>query len=398
MNCRRLCIPLSAMVAGASATVAPLCSLSQNSQITPSPKKAAANSASSTPAVTAKELYTVTLAALLLDHDQQKAAKGFLHVVQIDPHFAAAWFNLGVIAESEKSWIQAENYFRKYLVHAPNGPDAHRAKDQLTLLPKYASGEITPEAAKSAQYDALIQRSRVFLAAGHFREAIAEAGRAQAIDDSRWEAYAVVSLCMARQNKTQEAVQFASLAIDHAPADKRDQVRTALASSGSPASIPISSTRTQDLVPEQSGAVSSALTPQVNLERNEAITRNAATVESPVAILHVFRNMPSGWDKFPIRIDGTSWFTLENKHSYLLKLPAGAHVVSAGDQGFFSPSSTSIEVSPKGEYWLRVSYNLGWSHAKISFALLSSEGAAKQMQGTQETTIDSPTLAAHDQH
>jgi tetratricopeptide (TPR) repeat protein len=232
VNRRKLCILVRVIVAGASTMMAPLCSLSQNPQTTTSPNKPGAKPSSSAPAVTAQGLYTETLAALLLDHDQEKAQKGFLRVVQIDPHFAAAWFNLGVISESEKNWVQAESYFRKYLVYAPNGPDAQRAKDQLTLLPKYASGEITPEAAKSAQYDALIQRARVFLAAGHFREAIAEAGRAQAMDSSRWEAYAVVSLCMARQNKTQEAEQFASLAVEHAPAEKRDQVRTALSSGG----------------------------------------------------------------------------------------------------------------------------------------------------------------------
>lgn len=235
MNRQRLCILICTMVAGSAgslAIIAPLSSLCQNPQTPTSPGRPAAKPTSSATAVTAQGLYTETLAALLLDHDQEKAQKGFLRVVQIDPHFGAAWFNLGVIGESHKSWTQAETYFRKYLTYAPNGPDAKRAKDQLTILPKYASGEITPEAAKNAEYDAHIQRARVFFAAGHFREAIAEAGRAQAMDNSRWESYAVASLCMAKQNKTQEGQQFASLAVEHAPAEKRDQVRTALSTGG----------------------------------------------------------------------------------------------------------------------------------------------------------------------
>jgi tetratricopeptide (TPR) repeat protein len=413
------CVLLCA-VAGLSAIMPlPYC-LSQNPQPTASTKKSASKPASSTPVVTARGLYTETLAALLLDHDQKKATNGFLKVVQIDPHFAAAWFNLGLIAESESSWIQAESYFHMYLAYAPNGPDAQRAKDQLVVLSKYASGEITPQTAKSTQYDALIQRSRVFLAAGHSREAIAEAGRAQAIDISRWEAYAVVSLCMSRQNKTKEAAQFASLAIDRAPADKRDRVRTALTSSGSTAST--STTMPQESVPEQSGTVNSTLTPQVNPERNEAKTSQSrtetavapaqgiisdndrvwsdpATVVSPVAILHVVRNTHGGWDSFPIRLDGVSWFVIQNKRSYRLAIPAGSHAVSAGvPNSAFTPSSIIIEASPKGEYWLSVSYKRVWSSATISFVLLSAEEGARQMQGTQETIVDRPTLQAPGQH
>jgi tetratricopeptide (TPR) repeat protein len=192
---------------------------------------ASGNAATGSTVTSAQKVYLQTEAAFILNHDEGKAREGFLRVVRIDPRYAPAWFNLGVLAESDKNWVKAESYFRRYLELAPKGPDAKRAREQMELLPKYAAGTITPEAARSAEYDAAIHRARVFLSAGHFREAIAEAGNAQAMDASRWEAYAVVSLCMARQNKTQEANKFADLAVSHAPAGKQDQVRAVLASS-----------------------------------------------------------------------------------------------------------------------------------------------------------------------
>jgi hypothetical protein len=47
---------------------------------------------------------------------------------------------------------------------------------------------------------------------------------AQSIDDSRWEAYAAVSICLARQHKVHEAVKFQNLALDRAPVEERDKV------------------------------------------------------------------------------------------------------------------------------------------------------------------------------
>jgi tetratricopeptide (TPR) repeat protein len=198
-------------------------------QTAPAPASAAASGAAASPAVRAELAYFQTLATFLFNRDHQKAEQGFLRVTQIDAGYAPAWFNLGVFAESGKDWTKAKVYFETYLRVAPTGPDADRAKGQLQLLAKYISGAITPEHERQAEYDATIQRARVFLAMGLYRESIAEAGRAEAADNSRWEAYAVVALCMARQHKHDEAAKFEALAVSHAPADKRDQIQAALA-------------------------------------------------------------------------------------------------------------------------------------------------------------------------
>jgi hypothetical protein len=187
-------------------------------------------SEAASPSARAQQLCIQTEAAFILNHDQAKAKQGFLNATQIDSRYAPAWFNLGVLEEGEKSWARAAGDFKQYLSLQPTGADADRAKGQLQLLSKYINGSVTPEAARNMEYDASIQRARAFLAHGYYKESIAEAGHAESLDASRWEAYAVVSLCMAKQNKAQEAAKFEALAVNHAPADKRDRVRAALSS------------------------------------------------------------------------------------------------------------------------------------------------------------------------
>lgn len=182
-----------------------------------------------TPAARAQQTCIQTEAAFILHRDRAKARQGFQDAVEIDPRYAPAWFDLAVLAEGDKEWTKAAGDFRQYLGLQPTGADATRARAQLQLLSKYLNSSVVPDAARDTEYDVPIQRARALLAHGYFRESIAEAGRAQSLDSSRWESYAVVSLCMEKQNKPQEAAKFAALAVNHAPPDKRDQVRAALA-------------------------------------------------------------------------------------------------------------------------------------------------------------------------
>ena len=169
-----------------------------------------------------------TTAAFVDHHDRGQAKSGYLQVTQIDPGYAPAWFNLGVLAEADKEWVKAKSDFAEYLRLMPHGPEADRARDQSGLLDKYIQGKTDPVAVQATEHDATIQRARSLLAANLFREAIAEAGRAQSEDSSRWEAYAVVSLCMAKQHKKDEASKFRDLASAHSSVDNREKIRVAL--------------------------------------------------------------------------------------------------------------------------------------------------------------------------
>lgn len=180
------------------------------------------------PSAKARRIYLETEAEFGRSRDITKAWNGFEAASRADPNFAPAWFNLAVLLENERKWQQAQTYFQHYLALAPKGPDAGRALEQVRLLDKYISGEMSTTDIKRADYDAAIQRARALMAAGFYREAIADAGQAQALDNSRWEAYAVVSLCMLRQHKLAQAATMRDKAVELAPTDKREQVRAAL--------------------------------------------------------------------------------------------------------------------------------------------------------------------------
>jgi len=180
------------------------------------------------PAAKAQRVCLETQSQFTRDHDHTKAWNGFVKATQIDSNYAPAWFDLAIMLENQKQWKQARDYFYRYLGLAPKGPDAGRAHQQVELLSRYISGEITPDAIKRADYDAAIQRARALLAAGFYREAIDDAGLAQKLDESRWESYAVVSLAMLHQHKVDEAAKMRDQAVAHAPEDKRDAIRAAL--------------------------------------------------------------------------------------------------------------------------------------------------------------------------
>jgi Tfp pilus assembly protein PilF len=180
--------------------------------------------------ICARQLYLLVSKGFLQDRDIQKASAGFLQVTQLAPDYAAAWFNLAVIAEQTHDWPNAKARFERYLALAPGGPEAKRSEQELQTLKPYLIGQVTPAKAMQAEYDASIQRARLLLNSQLYREAVSEASHAQSIDDSRWEAYAVVALVMYRQHKDADGHRFADLAIQRSPSDKKETLAKVLVS------------------------------------------------------------------------------------------------------------------------------------------------------------------------
>ena len=171
-----------------------------------------------------------TEAAFLRDHDAEKAEIGFLHSTRITPGYAPPWFDLGVLAESRQDWGGAIKLFQHYLTLEPAGADAARARSQLKLLAKYQDGSITAGDTARMEYEASIARARALAVRGHLSAAAAEAKTAQVRHPDRWEAYAVLSLIAAKQKNSSQADSFRTLALEHAPVEKREQLKAALTS------------------------------------------------------------------------------------------------------------------------------------------------------------------------
>jgi tetratricopeptide (TPR) repeat protein len=169
----------------------------------------------------AHRLFVSTSLHFVKDLDRQQARKDYRRVLQLDGRFAPAWFNLGVLAEADYDWTEAKADFEQYLAVAPEGAYSTRAAKELSVI---AERSKQPSPTPAQQYDAAVHRARTLLAAKFYKESIAEAATAQSLDDSRWEAYAIVSICMARQHQTHEAAKFLRLALDRAPAEARTKV------------------------------------------------------------------------------------------------------------------------------------------------------------------------------
>lgn len=178
----------------------------------------------------AAEVFAKTTQALVSTGDRKAARAGYRQAVTLEPSCSPAWFNLGLLAETDHDWAAASDGLKEYLALDPHGLHAPRARDELKVIGRYLALPASQReaAVRKDDYDADVQRGRMFLASGLYKEAISEAARAQLLDESRWESYALVSLCMAKQHKRDEAVKFQTLAVNHAPTEKRGQVQDAL--------------------------------------------------------------------------------------------------------------------------------------------------------------------------
>jgi tetratricopeptide (TPR) repeat protein len=174
-----------------------------------------------TPAMRAHELFTATSTQFLKDMDRDKAFIGYTQVIAVDPSYAPAWFNLGVLAEAANKWQDASSYFGKYLTLAPTGPYAARAGRELKVTEQRMAH---PAPTKAQQYNAIIDRARALADTNFYKEAIDEAGQAQTLDPTRWEAYAIVSVVMYKQHNNAEGKRFATLALDRTPLQKKNAV------------------------------------------------------------------------------------------------------------------------------------------------------------------------------
>jgi hypothetical protein len=174
----------------------------------------------------AHELFAKTSLTFAKDLNRAHARAGYRKVLLLDANFAPAWFNLGVLAEADYLWPDAKADFEHYLAVAPDAAYASRARRELDAI-KERSKQTTPTSAQL--YDASIHQALALLSTKFYKESVQEAATAQSVDASRWEAYAIVSICLARQHKTESAAKFQAMALSHAPLKDRDQIERALA-------------------------------------------------------------------------------------------------------------------------------------------------------------------------
>jgi len=173
----------------------------------------------------AHDARNAAIALFLRTHDSRAAAKATQAAIQLDPNYAAAWFDLAIYSEASRDWPTAVKGFGRYLVLSPSGTDAPRATHELAIVKKYVVKPPTQIQLDNTAYDASLVRARVLIDHGMNQDAVLELGSAEQLLPRRWEAYAIASACMAFQGKLDVANQLQQMALDRAPKDKQDQIK-----------------------------------------------------------------------------------------------------------------------------------------------------------------------------
>jgi len=282
-------------------------------------------------------------------------------------------------------------------------------------------------------YDADIQRARTFLASRLYKEAISEAARAQALDGSRWESYAVVCLVMVRQQKDSEAAKYRDMALKRAPDDVKSQLDDVLSeqsvanrsqgsekspsdmkAKGSSSPIEISSRATPSTAtaPDVSTRFQASTVPGgvVKSERPTApfnffgTNTPAPSADKPsgnpeplrAATVHIYRQQgrwsSAAAEVMPlIMVDGKESGVMPKAGIVTLLLLSGKHSLAFfGDHIQSDQTISGLELQAGEEYWVRGDLDAGMVarkvHAKLQ--LVSAEEGKTESKGLMEKTVD----------
>jgi tetratricopeptide (TPR) repeat protein len=189
---------------------------------TPQPRAKASNRSQAT------NVFEITLLRFSEDNDTLKARDGFMEALRLDPTYSLPRYNLGVLAESNENWDEAVRWFEEFLRLDPISEYALKAQTELAGVRLIRELDKTPAGHLKRLYDDEINRARVFLNTGFEAEALDTLTKAKALDDSRWEAYAILSSVQTQHRDFENAISSLQGSSQRAPADKKDRLQQAL--------------------------------------------------------------------------------------------------------------------------------------------------------------------------
>ena len=170
--------------------------------------------------------HSIAIARFLKNRDKANARAGLQQVIAIDPSFAPAYFDLGMLTFSEEKWGEAVRWFKEF--RRLDGASDKSILAQLKIEECQRAEEMdrTHEGRTKRRYDSQVERAEALLKAGMENEGVVEAGNATKIDDTRWEAYALAAAALTRQQNYDLAMEFVQKAIDRAPPTRAVTLKT----------------------------------------------------------------------------------------------------------------------------------------------------------------------------
>ena len=141
-------------------------------------------------------------------HSPESALANFRRAIELDPSFPAPRFNLGVLAEAQEDWDGAIEWFQQYLILDADSKWAMRARDEIERARRIKAIDIANSGPQKRRYDAYIELGRRMLTGGKTVDAVIEARRAAAVDDKRWEAFALAAAASSQAQKWDDAEKY----------------------------------------------------------------------------------------------------------------------------------------------------------------------------------------------
>jgi tetratricopeptide (TPR) repeat protein len=177
----------------------------------------------------ARQWFQTTLANLVEQRDTRVAIRGFAQAFLLDRTYAAAVFNLGVIAAIEQKWDDAAAALEEASRLDPGGLGVD-AKGSLERIRMLAALEKTPEGRRKRRYDEALHEILPILPSMTPPDAVKSLALVGRIDPTRWEAPTLLAGLEGDGTGYDVSAQFLTIAVKNAtePAIKA-RLATALA-------------------------------------------------------------------------------------------------------------------------------------------------------------------------
>jgi hypothetical protein len=179
-----------------------------------------------------------TLRHLLITMDRKTARTALQRIVDRDPDFPEAVFNLALLAESDGESGIAATLYGRVLTLARSEGLKEQARDGLRRLPKMGSDGAAAGAGVSAstgagtdlaqRYAQAVGQSLAFKQAGLMTFAAARGMDAIAIAPQRWEAYAAAGDALWAMQELDRAREMLTLASQHATPGAKERLQREL--------------------------------------------------------------------------------------------------------------------------------------------------------------------------
>jgi hypothetical protein len=173
------------------------------------------NSPYASPRDAARHRFQATIAQLQTSRNIGSAVQGFAEAFALDRSYAAAAYNLGILAAIAEKWTDALAALEEAARLDPAGL-GKAARPSIERLRKICALEATPEGKLARRYDEALYpvlENLPKLAAADAMQSIAEVGR---IDPKRWEAPALLASLTGNGHSYDVAAQFLEIAAKNA--------------------------------------------------------------------------------------------------------------------------------------------------------------------------------------